>query len=64
MPASRSVRTALEGECDAQMDSLLSQINDELVRTGGDTSVVSQIKTAYQNEKSLTKSALMDKYKK
>ena len=56
--------TALEGECDAQMDSLLSQINDELVRTGGDTSVVSQIKTAYQNEKSLTKSALMDKYKK
>ncbi len=56
--------TALEGECDAQMYSLLSQINDELVRTGGDTSVVSQIKTAYQNEKSLTKSALMDKYKK
>lgn len=59
-----SLGTSLEAECDSQMESLLSQIKAELERTGGDTSVAEQIRSAYQNEKSLTKSALIEKYKK
>ena len=55
---------SLESECDAQMESLLAQIDAELSHTGGDKSVVGQIRSAYQNEKSLTKSALIEKYKK
>lgn len=54
--------TALESECDGKMEELLSQIKEEIIRSGGDTGVVEQIRSAYQNEKSLSKSALMDKY--
>lgn len=55
---------ALEAECDAQIEALLSELSAELKRTGGDMGLVSQIRTAYQQEKSLKKAAIIAKYKK
>ena len=52
----------LEAQCDAEMESLLNEIYAELKRTGGDTGMVEDIRTAYKNEKSITKAALIDKY--
>ena len=50
---------ALEGACDGQMESLLSEISAELQRTGGDTSIVSEIRSAYSAEKSAVKASLL-----
>lgn len=55
---------ALEGECDGKMEALLSELQNELKRTGGDASLVSQIRSAYQTEKSLKKAAIIEKYQK
>lgn len=54
----------LEAECDAKMEALLSELQSELKRTGGDTSLVSRIRSAYQTEKSLKKAAIIEKYQK
>ncbi len=54
---------ALEKQCDAQMEALLAEIKSELERTGGDTSLVSEIRGAYQSEKSVKKAALLSQYK-
>ena len=53
---------SLEAQCDAQMESLLGEISAELQRTGGDTGIVGEIRSAYENEKSIKKAALLDKY--
>lgn len=55
---------ALEGECNGKMEALLSELQKELKRTGGDASLVSQIRSAYQTEKSLKKAAIIEKYQK
>ncbi len=55
---------ALEGECDAKMERLLSELEAELKRTGEDTSLVDQVRFAYQSEKSLKKAAIIEKYQK
>ena len=55
---------ALEGECDAQMEALLSELSTELKRTGEDMSLVGQIRSAYQTEKSLKKAEIIGKYQK
>ena len=54
----------LEGECDAQMEALLSELSKELKRTGGDLSLISEIRSAYQTEKSLKKAEIIGKYQK
>ncbi len=54
----------LEGECDSKMEALLSELQVELKRTGGDTALVAQIRSAYQTEKSLKKAAIIEKYQK
>ena len=55
---------ALDGECNGKMESILSELQKELKRTGGDASLVSQIRSAYQTEKSLKKAAIIEKYQK
>lgn len=57
-----SIGSGLEGSCDAQIESLLSQIKTELEKAGADTSLVSDIRSAYYNEKSITKASLISKY--
>ncbi len=50
---------SLEGQCDAQMESILSQIEAELKKSGGDLSLVSQIRAAYRSEKAAKKASIM-----
>lgn len=58
------IGSALEGECDAKIENLLSELQTELQKTGGELSLVNKIRSAYQREKSLKKAALISKYKK
>lgn len=53
---------ALEKQCDAQMETLLADVKTELERTGGDTSVVSQMRAAYKEQKSIKKAELLSRY--
>ena len=59
-----SMGYALEGECDAQMKALLSELQTELKRTGEDSSLIGKIRSAYQTEKSLKKASIIEKYQK
>ena len=54
----------LEGACDSQMESILSKIDAELKSTGGDSGIISEIRSAYENEKSIKKADLLAKYNK
>lgn len=54
--------TDMEAECDARMESLLAEISSELQKTGGDSSIVSEIRSAYKNEKSIKKAELVAEY--
>ena len=56
--------TDLEALCDSQMEETLSKIDVEIKRTGGDTEIVSEIRSAYENEKSIKKADLLAKYNK
>lgn len=49
----------LESNCDSQMESILSRIQKHLKETGGDTSLVKEIRKVYENEKALKKSYYM-----
>ena len=49
----------LESSCDSQMESILSRIQKHLKETGGDTSLVKEIRKVYENEKALKKSYYM-----
>lgn len=53
---------ALEKKCDAQIANIIAQIKVELEKTGGDIGLVDQIQKAYENEKSLKKAELVDRY--
>lgn len=55
--------TSLEGQCDAQFESIISQIREELKRTGGDESIISELKKAYKNEKTAKKASILSKIK-
>lgn len=59
-----SMGYALEGECDGQMEALLSELQRELKRTGGDEGLISKIRSAYRTEKSLKKASIIEKYQK
>jgi hypothetical protein len=53
----------LESECDAQMDSITTKLETELRQTGGDTSIVTDLQSAYAQEKSLKKAYYLSLYK-
>ena len=55
--------TSLEGQCDAQFESIISQIKEELKRTGGDESIISELKKAYKNEKTAKKASILSQIK-
>jgi hypothetical protein len=52
----------LESECDAQMNSIVSNLDTELRQTGGDRSIVAEIKAEYAKEKSLQKAYYLSLY--
>ena len=53
---------SLEAQCDGQMEAILTEIKAELKRTGGNLSLVDEIRAAYRNEKSAKKAALFEEY--
>ncbi len=53
---------ALEAECDSQMEALIAQIEAEVQRTGGDSSLSNEIRSAYEAEKEAKKAELIEKY--
>lgn len=55
--------SALEGQCDAEMESLLSELEAELVKNGESTGVISEIRGLYASEKRLKKEELLGMYK-
>ncbi len=55
---------SLESSCDSRMESLLSELDASLDASGGDKSVINEIRSSYENEKSLKKAELLSKYKK
>lgn len=58
-----TVASSLLAECDAKMKELTSQLEKEIKAVGGDTSIVSTINEAYENEKNLKKAYYMSKMK-
>lgn len=50
-----SYATSLMGECDGKVNSLLSSMKAELKAVGGDLSIISTIKQAYEGEKAARK---------
>lgn len=55
---------ALEGECDARVEALISEIKAELSKTGGDMSIINTIRSAYENEKQIKKAHYLNTYMK
>lgn len=53
--------TALETECDNKVKALLTELEAELKKVGGDTAVVSEIRKYYYTEKSLKKTYYLNK---
>ncbi len=53
----------LEKSCDAQVESILSQIKTLLQQTNQDDSLVDSIRSAYNSEKQITKSYYVSKYR-
>ena len=54
----------LEKQCDAKMESLISQIKAELNGRSDNARLISEIRSLYSSEKELKKSQLLNKYKK
>ncbi len=59
-----SVGYGLEAECDGKMEALLSDLTNELSRTGGDLSLVDTVRQTYYSEKSIKKAEMIAKYQK
>lgn len=57
-----SIGKNLENQCDANMETLLAQLEAELAKTGGDMSIATTIRNTYTEEKSLRKAELISKY--
>ncbi len=58
-----SKATALEASCDAQVDTVLKDLEQALKASGESTELVTKIRTAYNEEKSLKKAYYLNKYK-
>lgn len=56
-----SMALALEADCDSQMDDILNRLTVLLEETGQSTALVSEIRKAYENEKTVAISYYMDK---
>ncbi len=56
--------TALEADCDSRMETHIKELEAELKRLGQDTSMISEVRSTYKNEKRLKKSQLFNKYSK
>jgi hypothetical protein len=54
--------SAMEAQCDAQVNSLVEQLRQALEKTGQDVSLADSILQAYKNEKEITKSYYISKY--
>ncbi|MHC1749602.1 MAG: hypothetical protein AB9856_15125 [Cellulosilyticaceae bacterium] len=54
-----SYAMGLEGSCDGQVEAVLSELEVKLQKSGGDTSIVRTMRSAYKNEKSLKKAYYM-----
>lgn len=54
--------TELEKNCDSRIDGLLEELTAELQNTGQDTGIVDEIRSSYEQEKSLKKAELLSKY--
>ncbi len=52
---------ALESECDAKVAGVLASLDSALDKINGDKTIISKIKTAYENEKSLKKAYYLSK---
>lgn len=50
-----SVALGLMNQCDAKVSELVSELESELKKLGGDTAIIKTIKDAYENEKALKK---------
>ena len=50
----------LEANCDAEVEEILTELTTLLEETGQSTTVVDEIRAAYENEKMLAKSYYMD----
>lgn len=53
---------ALEKECDARMEQLLAELETALRQSGGDLSLIDEVRALYAQEKKLYKSELYQKY--
>ena len=53
---------ALEKECDARMELLLSELETALRQSGGDLSLIDEVRARYAQEKKLYKAELYQKY--
>ena len=53
---------ALERECDARMEQLLDELKTALTESGGDLSLIDEIRALYVQEKKLYKAELYQKY--
>ena len=49
------VALGLMNQCDAKVEELVSELETELKKLGGDTAIIKTIKDAYENEKALKK---------
>lgn len=52
----------LEGECDAKIDAICAELQLLLIQTGGDETIVREIRSEYNAEKESLKSKYMDSY--
>ena len=50
-----SIALGLMNQCDAKVAKLVTELETELKKLGGDTSIIKTIKDAYENEKALKK---------
>lgn len=51
---------SLEASCDAEVENVITNLTRDLNRLGADTSIISTIRTAYANEKSLKRAYYMN----
>ena len=54
--------TALEVQCDAEMNVLLAELESALIANGENTALVGQIRSLYEQEKSVKRAALIGEY--
>ena len=55
---------ALEQQCDAEMESIINQIDAELEKTSSSKDLILEIRAVYASEKEIKKSQLLSKYSK